>query len=152
MASTAFSGGSGINQGTAPGDKDFSNASSTSEEWTKVVTRGAAARAKHTSGTSVTNAASAFETVKWAKFHIFQAQVFPILSKLFSENPSTDTPFKKAWSKAIESRDPVLSGHTSWRNMQKLFKFKDYCTFIETCHGILPTISSCTIVSVPQLV
>lgn len=76
MASTEFSNSGGTEHGTIPGDRDIPTPSSTSEEWTKIVTRGSAARAKHTGATSAANANNDFETVTWAKFNFFQSRIF----------------------------------------------------------------------------
>ena len=138
MASTEFPNSHRDQQGSISGDRDNSTSSSTSGEWTKVVTRGAAARAKLNS--SAFTDTQAIETVTWAKLSIFQEIIFPILSKLFKENPANrDTPTKRVWNKALASNNPKLDGQTSWHNMQKLFKFKelqDYRNFIISCHGI----------------
>ena len=89
MASTEFSNSGG----TDPGDRDIPTPSSTSEEWTKIVTRGSAARAKHTGATSAANDNNDFETVTWAKFNLFQPRIFPILTKLSKDPLITENAF-----------------------------------------------------------
>ena len=101
-------------------------------------TSSARARTTSTDSTSKTNDDDTvfFETITMTKFDKFQAEIFPIVSKITTLKQYQDHPFAVLWKQAIEHPGNTFNENSTLRSIHKLLpveNLQDYRRFLLEC-------------------
>lgn len=80
-----------------------------------------------------------YETVTMAKFDNFQANVFPIISKITGKNQFKSHPFSGMWNGALQHSVHPLTATSTLRSIHKVLpveNLQDYRRFLLECPTI----------------